>query len=69
MNEKRHCDICAQMLKRNTDKLDIIIDGRTKTGHWAWMCTECHALLGVGLGTGKGQKFEWQGDKYIKTGG
>lgn len=32
-------------------------DGKTKMGPWANMCEDCFKKYGVGLGTGKGQKF------------
>ena len=32
-------------------------DGRTKAGPWAYMCEVCFKDMGVGLGTGKGQKL------------
>jgi len=35
----------------------IFIDGRTKVGMWAIMCTDCHAEYGVGLGIGRGQAY------------
>lgn len=33
------------------------VDGRTVYGPWANMCLECHDRIGVGLGTGKGQRL------------
>lgn len=36
------------------------IDGRTRTGYWANMCPSCFNLHGVGLGQGKGQKYDVQ---------
>lgn len=41
------CRICYKKIAR--------IDGKTKTGPWAYMCKSCHAAVGVGLGLGKGQ--------------
>lgn len=35
-----------------------IIDGRTTFGGWAYLCPACHAKYGVGLGMGKGTKFD-----------
>ena len=34
-----------------------MVDGRTMQGHWAYMCQSCHERYGIGLGTGKGQRF------------
>ena len=48
------CELCG------TDLNDLIyfVDGRTKDGPWGLMCEICHGLYGVGLGTGKGQKYD-----------
>ena len=45
------CDICKKK------HLEVVIDGVTKAGRWAWMCRECHMKLGFGLGVGYGQKY------------
>jgi hypothetical protein len=45
------CDICHERLAI------VFIDGRTVMGPWGIMCTRCHTDIGVGLGTGKGQKY------------
>lgn len=50
--EEYTCDICGALLAT------VRIDGRTRFGPWADMCVGCHARVGVGLGTGKGQKFD-----------
>lgn len=36
---------------------DFLVDGKTKHGYWAFMCVNCHAQVGYGLGTGRGQKY------------
>jgi hypothetical protein len=36
----------------------MFIDGKTIMGSWAYMCPGCHETVGVGLGTGRGQKYE-----------
>ena len=46
-----NCDICGQPFT------DVFIDGRTITGQWGLMCPSCHEVHGVGLGAGKGQKY------------
>jgi hypothetical protein len=46
------CEICRQPLK------DFFYDGRVFTGAWAIMCQGCFVLFGVGLGLGKGQKYD-----------
>jgi hypothetical protein len=45
------CDICGEPI------LDVFIDGKTVQGAWAIMCVPCHGRFGLGLGTGKGQKY------------
>lgn len=46
------------------------VDGRTVYGSWANMCLTCHRKYGVGLGTGKGQRYTRQADgRWLKTGG
>ena len=42
------CDFCHQQAAE--------YDGKTKLGHWAYMCERCFVLFGVGLGLGRG----WQ---------
>ena len=52
------CDICSATLKGRPH-----VDGKTQTGPWANMCTRCHMEVGVGLGTGRGQKYDAEGNK------
>lgn len=47
------CDICENPVGKTC------YDGRTQMGPWGRMCHICHRTYGVGLGTGKGQKYEW----------
>ena len=47
-----HCQVCGMILENH------FIDGRTFVGYWTIMCLECHSKDGVGLGLGKGQKYE-----------
>ena len=54
------CEVCGGKIK------DEFIDGKTKVGFWANMCPACHKEFGVGLGTGKGQKYNV---RKIKGGG
>ena len=53
------CEVCGGKLT------DEFIDGKTKVGFGAIMCPACHKEFGVGLGLGKGQKYEM---KVIKDG-
>ncbi len=45
------CDICHGKLNNK------FIDGATIYGPWAIMCPACHEMVGLGLGTGLGQKY------------
>ena len=55
----KKCEICEGNLE------GAFVDGKTKVGFWATMCLACHKEFGVGLGIGKGQKYEL---KRIKEG-
>lgn len=46
------CDICRLEEQRE------IYDARTISGQWGWICKFCFASMGIGLGIGKGQKYE-----------
>lgn len=46
------CDICKRSLDAG------FVDGATRGGPWALMCLQCHRLHGVGLGTGRGQRYD-----------
>lgn len=49
---------------------NVFYDGRTIQGPWAIMNPESFRLHGVGVGTGRGQKYEKQpDDKWLKTAG
>ena len=50
------CDFCHAKL--DDPRVEYFVDGRTQEGPWALMCPMCHLLDGVGLGTGKGQKYD-----------
>jgi hypothetical protein len=49
-----HCDMCGERL------LSIFIDGRTRHGPWGILCPPCHTTHGVGLGVGRGQRYQRQ---------
>ena len=48
------CDICGDDLHDES----YFVDGRTKFGPWALLCPDCHKISGMGLGPGKGQKYD-----------
>jgi hypothetical protein len=47
------CDICRGTLRTGSS----FFDGKTVTGPWAWMCSVCFGRHGIGIGTGRGQKY------------
>jgi hypothetical protein len=51
------CDICKENINWTRNK-QWFVDGRTTMGPWALMCCRCFEMYGVGLGTGKGQKYD-----------
>lgn len=55
------CDIHAYL--KGEHGVPAAYDGRTKTGPWANMCDECYLELGVGLGTGRGQRLVLRGTR------
>lgn len=59
------CETCYGPIK------DKFYDAKTNIGPWAIMCPSCFNLgPGIGkLGTGLGQKYEFDGKHWIKTGG
>lgn len=50
----RVCQVCDMDGRPATP---ATIDGRTRYGPWAYMCDDCHARHGVGLGLGHGQRL------------
>lgn len=36
---------------------------------WSHVCVECHARTGIGLGSGKGTRYEKTGKNFVKVGG
>lgn len=46
------CDCCGKGI------CDWFVDGKTKLGPWAIMCTVCFAQTGIGFGIGKGQLYQ-----------
>jgi hypothetical protein len=50
------CDVCKYDLGQ--PDVPATYDGKTKRGPWAYMCEECFADQGIGLGLGLGQRLE-----------
>ena len=55
-----YCDFCQ------TKPQPWFVDGVTHEGPWALMCPDCFKKHGVGLGVGKGQKFDTKTKKKIE---
>ena len=55
---KEDCNFCGEKLSNK-----IFIDGKTTYGPWGIMCEKCFKVYGIGLGTGKGQKYDENGIK------
>ena len=49
-----NCDICHKPITKT------FVDGSTRYGPWATMCSQCFHTVGKGLGTGKGQMYQKQ---------
>jgi len=57
-------------LSRNHRIGSEFYDAKTKMGPWGKLCPSCFRHFAVGLGKGKGQKYEKQADgRWLKTGG
>jgi hypothetical protein len=60
VNPPLNCDICKVSLPR------CFVDGKTVMGPWACMCLGCFSKYGVGIGQGKGQRYEKQHNATFK---
>jgi hypothetical protein len=46
----------------------VFVDGRTKSGPWGIMHELCHVKEGMGLGVGRGQRYDLTEDgRWLKT--
>jgi hypothetical protein len=60
------CDIGQEDL----NKIGVFYDAMIHSGQWGNLCPKCFGNHGVGLGTGRGQKYVQQSDgKWLKTEG
>lgn len=48
---------------------DTFVDGKTVHGPWAIMSPITHECYGLGLGTGRGQKYVKNGSRWLKVEG
>jgi hypothetical protein len=46
------CQLCDRPLKKS------FVDGRVRGSNWHILCEVCHIKFGVGLGVGRGQKYD-----------
>lgn len=65
MGKVDKCDICEESLNWIQNK-QWFVDGKLKQGPWALMCPRCFEMHGVGLGTGKGQKYDLKTKEKIE---
>jgi hypothetical protein len=49
-----NCDLCKSSHGLNRP---AVYDAQTKMGLWAYLCEAHFRLVGIGLGTGKGQRL------------
>lgn len=47
---------------------DEFVDGMTSLGGWAMMSPKSFKMYGTGIGAGRGQKYQKQGDDWVKIG-
>lgn len=58
----KRCDLCDRTIQR------VFVDGRTSDGRWGIMCPICRIAEGrEKLGIGLGQKYERQGQDWVRT--
>ena len=63
-NPPSRCDLCQVVID------SIFFDCKTRMGPWGNICRGCFQSNGIGLGIGKGQRYEKQADgKFLKTAG
>lgn len=60
-NPPSKCDVCGEEI------VEQFYDAAMRTGQWACMCSMCFSRYGIGLGIGRGQKYEWNGNAYQKV--
>lgn len=72
VNPPKSCQVCGTAFGENNDVFDAYFGSlEHRYEGWGWIDEACHKKYGVGLGTGKGQRFKLDtGDgKYYKVEG
>lgn len=61
-----YCEVCKRQVTSGR-----FVDGKTQWGPWANMCTRCHDTVGRGVGSGRGQVYEWEEEtrEWVKVDG
>ena len=58
------CDICHGPFDT------FMYDAKTVYGPWACMCSDCFNVIGIGIGTGRGQQYiKNEAGDWIKNAG
>lgn len=65
IGEVDRCDLCRHDLLN--DK--YMVDGKTKMGLWACMCSKCFSEAGVRIGWGYGQLYKRTTEGWLQVGG
>jgi hypothetical protein len=59
MSIPNECQVCERpFVGVHYDGAGVYYDAKTKYGPWGFLCEKCFKEHGVGLGTGKGQKYD-----------
>ncbi len=56
------CDLCGVELRN----YEHFYDAKTYQGPWGLLCPVCFDIHGIGLGTGKGQKYNYETKEKIE---
>jgi hypothetical protein len=58
------CDLCKKVI--DNEFIDGVI---SSVMCWAIMCRKCHAEEGSGIGQGRGQVYQKEGNRFVKVAG
>jgi hypothetical protein len=65
MGQDKVCELCLKPFTRSIG--ERLFDARLRVGPWAALCSDCFATNGIGIGTGRGQEYTWDGEIWEKT--